>query len=306
MKVWNFVGDKMEPEIGLKQIRVLTCLYKEKSLKRCAHAIGKTPSAISKTLTKLREVYDDPLFITSITGIEPTPRLLAMIDDLFTVQTALENTLINNKKFDPNSYSGEIALSCSMGLVERFGTELFTKLSTLAPNAYIKLYTWSGETQQQLESAQITAGIHILNEEKPQHIYQKTILRDELVLAVRAEHPAQSLAEAIIYPAIILKTAGWNDHRFHFLEKLKTAGIEVNNAAIVDQLSLGLRLIKVSNKGMFIPKVVMTPDLKYFSFKEDCYMPVNFAFCIKSANQNNPLHLWLHKVCSSILKQTSQ
>ena len=107
----------MELDIGLKQIRVLTCLYKEKSLKRCARTIGKTPSAISKTLAKLREIYEDPLFITGVSGIEPTPRLLAMIDDLISVQTTLENSLVNNKEFDPNGYSGEINLSCSMGLV---------------------------------------------------------------------------------------------------------------------------------------------------------------------------------------------
>ncbi|WNC70534.1 LysR family transcriptional regulator [Thalassotalea psychrophila] len=295
----------METDISLKQIRVLTCLYREKSLKQCARIIGKTPSAISKILSRLRELYDDPLFITSVSGIEPTPRLLAMINDLIAIQTTLENSLINSKEFDANGYTEEIILSCSMGLMERFGSEIFTKLSALAPNAHIQLYTWTGETQQQLESSQITAAIHILNEEKPKHIYQKTILKDEMVLAVKADHPAQNLTEALSYSAIILKTSGWNDSRYHFLEKLKANGIEVSHAATVDQLSLGLSLIKESDMGMFIPKVAIIPELKYFTFEGSCYMPLNFAFCIKSANRNSPVHLWLHKVCTSILKLTN-
>jgi len=306
MNVWNLIGDNVEPDISLKQIQVLTCLYREKTLKRCARILGKTPSAISKTLSKLRELYQDPLFITSVTGTEPTPRLLGMIDELITIQTALENSLTNSKAFDPNGYSDEIILSCSMGLMERFGTEIFTTLSTLAPNAHIQLHTWTGETQQQLESSQITAAIHILSEEKPQLIYQKTLLRDEMVLAVKSDHPAQNITEALSYPAIILKTSGWNDRRYHFLEKLKASGIQVNRAATVDQLSLGLKLIKQSDMSMFIPKMVMTPELKYFTFEGDCYMPLNLAFCIKSANRNSPLHLWLYKVCSSILEQKSR
>jgi len=292
----------MESEIGLKHIRVLTCLYKEKSLKRTARILGKTPSAISKTLAKLREDYDDPLFVTSQNGGEATPRLEEIIEDLFTVQGMLENSLATENQFDPACYKGEISLSCSMGLIERFGEQLFTQLSTLAPNAQIQIHTWTGETQQQITTGQISAAIHVLSEEKPQHIYQKKMLDDEMVLALKADHPAKNMQQALTYPAIILKTSGWNDRRFRFLENLKDNGMEYINGGLVDHLSLGLKLIKSAERVMFLPKVIVTPDLKYFTFDETCQMPLKFVFCIKTANRNSKLHQWLYDVCLAVIK----
>ncbi len=292
----------METEIGLKDIRVLTCLYKEKSLKRTARILGKTPSAISKTLSKLREAYDDPLFVTSYNGGEATPRLLEIIEDLFMVQGILENSLATDSQFDPLLFKGDISLSCSMGLIERFGDRLFTELSRLAPNAQILLYTWTGETQEQLAAGQVTAAIHVLSEEKPQHIYQKKMLDDEMVLALKADHPAQNMQQALAYPAIILKTSGWNDQRYRFLENLKANGIDYINGGLVDHVSLGLKLIKNSERVMFLPKVIVTPDLKYFTFNKSCHMPLKFVYCIKTANRNSKLHQWLYDVCLSVIK----
>ncbi|UPQ89802.1 LysR family transcriptional regulator [Vibrio sinaloensis] len=294
----------MEADIGLKHIRVLTCLYKEKSLKQCARRLGKTPSAISKSLSKLRELYDDPLFITTATGTEPTARLLEMIDDLSAIQLTLENTLANSKAFEPLAYTGDIVLSCSMALVERFGSELFATLSSLAPNAHIILHTWTNETTSQLETGQVTAALHMLSEEKPQHIHQQRLFIDEMVLAVRADHPAQNLEDALRYPAIIMKTVGWNDQRYRFLDNLKKNGIEIQRGGMVDQLSLGLKLIRTSDMSMFIPTVVATPDLKYFKFERELHMSLRFVYCIKSANRNSPLHIWLRDVCSSVVSQS--
>ncbi|WP_028863453.1 LysR family transcriptional regulator [Psychromonas aquimarina] len=292
----------METDIGLKHIRVLTCLYKEKSLKRTARILGKTPSAISKTLARLRETYNDPLFVASASGGEVTPRLLEIIEDLQLVQGILEKSLGENSPFDPALFTGEISLTCSMGLIERFGAALFSELSRLAPRAQILLYTWTGETQEQLASAQITAAIHILSEEKPQHIYQKRMLDDEMVLALKADHPAADMKQALAYPAIILKTSGWNDQRYRFLENLRAKGMNFVHGGLVDHLSLGLKLIKNSEMVMFVPKVVITPDLKYFSFDKACQVPLKLVYCIKTSNRNSLLHKWLYDVCVSVIK----
>ncbi len=294
----------METDIGLKHIRVLTCLYKEKSLKRTARILGKTPSAISKTLARLRETYNDPLFVTSVSGGEVTPRLLEIIEDLQLVQGILEKSLGENSPFDPALFTGEISLTCSMGLIERFGAALFGELSRLAPRAQIELYTWTGETQEQLASAQITAAIHILSEEKPQHIYQKRMLDDEMVLALKADHPAANMKQALTYPAIILKTSGWNDQRYRFLENLQANGMNFVHGGLVDHLSLGLKLIKNSEMVMFVPKVVITPDLKYFSFDKSCQLPLKLVYCIKTSNRNSLLHKWLYDVCMSVIKHS--
>ncbi|WP_019613395.1 LysR family transcriptional regulator [Psychromonas ossibalaenae] len=292
----------METDIALKDIRVLTNLYKEKSLKECARVLGKTPSTISKTLAKLRDAYDDPLFVTSQSGAEPTPRLLAIIEDLFAVQATLEKSLDTQQQFDAHSFIGDLTVSCSLGIIERFGAELFQEIKRLAPQAKIDLQTWTRDTQEQLALGKVTAALHFLSEEKPQHIYQKCLFDDQMVLACRKDHPAINLMQALDYPALILKASGWNDRRYHFLETLKTHQLHYQHGGFVDHLSLGLKLVQNTNNVMFVPSRALDKQYKYFRFDDIFYLPLKVVYCVKTANRSSALHNWLYDVCLSVIK----
>ncbi|HSF82215.1 MAG TPA: LysR family transcriptional regulator, partial [Anaerolineales bacterium] len=65
---------KILARIDLNLLVALQVLIEEQSVTRAAERLYITQPAMSKTLQRLRELFDDPLFIRSGRGLIPTPR----------------------------------------------------------------------------------------------------------------------------------------------------------------------------------------------------------------------------------------
>jgi len=64
--------------VDLNLLVVLRALLAERHVTRAAARIGLSQSAASHALARLRDLYDDPLFVRTARGLEPTARALAI------------------------------------------------------------------------------------------------------------------------------------------------------------------------------------------------------------------------------------
>lgn len=62
----------MDINLDIQNILVIKRMYELRNVSLVAESLGKTPGAISKNLAKLKNQLDDPLFIQSKQGFEPT------------------------------------------------------------------------------------------------------------------------------------------------------------------------------------------------------------------------------------------
>ena len=53
-------------------------IWRTGNLTRAGEALGLTPSAVSHALSRLRDIFGDPLFLRRAQGVEPTPRAAAL------------------------------------------------------------------------------------------------------------------------------------------------------------------------------------------------------------------------------------
>ncbi len=85
-----------------KVLRVFLTILEESSVSKAADRLGVTQSAISHTLSKLRHVLGDPLFVRSGHGLTPTERALSLKEP---VQKVLDDmrALTAERPFDPLS-----------------------------------------------------------------------------------------------------------------------------------------------------------------------------------------------------------
>lgn len=85
-----------------KVLRVFLTILEESSVSKAADRLGVTQSAISHTLSKLRQVLGDPLFVRSGQGLTPTERALSLREP---VQKVLDDmrALTEERPFDPLS-----------------------------------------------------------------------------------------------------------------------------------------------------------------------------------------------------------
>lgn len=66
----------MKKPISNLDLNLLLCLQlllQERSVTKAAKRMNVTPSAVSKSLGKLRDWFDDPLFVKTPLGLLPTP-----------------------------------------------------------------------------------------------------------------------------------------------------------------------------------------------------------------------------------------
>ena len=65
--------------IDLKLLAVVTELHKTRSVSQTAENLDLSQSAISMSLAKLRKHFNDPLFVRTSSGMNPTPHAVELI-----------------------------------------------------------------------------------------------------------------------------------------------------------------------------------------------------------------------------------
>lgn len=87
--------------IDLNLLRALDVLLTRRSVTLAARDLGVGQSAMSHSLRKLRELFDDPLLVRTGQGMEPTDRAARMQRPLRDVLGDLARVVALDKSFDP-------------------------------------------------------------------------------------------------------------------------------------------------------------------------------------------------------------
>ena len=92
--------------MDLNLLVVLQVLLEERNVTRAAERLSVSQPALSKTLQKLRESFDDELFTRTAHGLIPTPKAETLGASLPTALLTL-GKLLEDDAFDPASYEGD-------------------------------------------------------------------------------------------------------------------------------------------------------------------------------------------------------
>ena len=77
----------------LNLLRVFETVMRERSVTKAAATLGRTQSAISHSVNKLRYLLKDELFVHDGSSIRPTPRALELLLDLSGALTTVRATV---------------------------------------------------------------------------------------------------------------------------------------------------------------------------------------------------------------------
>ncbi len=99
------------PDLNL--LPIVIALYDELSVSRAARELGMSQPAVSKALRRLRETFDDDLFVRGPSGIVPTPRAHAIVRAARPHLQHLQEDLIKGERFDPATSTRPIVLGLS-------------------------------------------------------------------------------------------------------------------------------------------------------------------------------------------------
>ncbi len=87
--------------LDLNLLPIAVALYDELSVSRAARRLGVSQPAVSRALRRLREMFDDPLFVRRPSGITPTPRAHSIVRAIRPTLDRLQHDLVTDEHFDP-------------------------------------------------------------------------------------------------------------------------------------------------------------------------------------------------------------
>jgi DNA-binding transcriptional LysR family regulator len=170
----------------------LDALLTESNVTRAAQRLGVRQSALSARLARLREIFDDRLFVPSPDGrgVLATPRALALQPALTRVLGLMDDMLGPAANFDPATTRRTFTLALHEIPAMLLAPELVPRIATAAPSARLVLVMPPGPEilADRLEGGDVD--ICIGNRGMAQSAWQaRTLFEDRLQTAQRKGHP---------------------------------------------------------------------------------------------------------------------
>jgi DNA-binding transcriptional LysR family regulator len=98
-------------EVDANLLVTLDALLVDASVTRAAERLGRSASAISHALAKLREIFADELFVRAGQKLVPTAKALELAPTVHVILAGMESLLRPSKPFDPSETSRDFAVA---------------------------------------------------------------------------------------------------------------------------------------------------------------------------------------------------
>jgi len=164
-------------------------IYTEKNLTKSGQVLGITQPAVSNALARLRDLFNDELFIRTSRGMIPTPVANQLIGDIRNALSLIQNTISVSEKFDPSTAEMTFKISIGDTSEYRLLPLLIKELAEIAPKVKVETYlTARKDAPRELASGAIDFSIDPPLQ-SDQHLKHEKIYQEDYVMIVRKDHP---------------------------------------------------------------------------------------------------------------------
>lgn len=174
----------------LNLLRAFDALYAERHVTRAGQRIGLSQPAMSGALTRLREVFNDELFVRSPTGMQPTPRA----DDLagpISSSLSLMRSVLQDDGFDPATADHIVTIAMTDYAAFVLLPRLLARLAVEAPRLDVRVRGIFGKDEviDLLDSGEVSLALSVPVDASAR-ILTRPLLREGFACIARPGHPA--------------------------------------------------------------------------------------------------------------------
>jgi len=168
---------------------VFDVIYTERNLTKSGEVLGITQPAVSNALSRLRENFNDELFVRTSKGMVPTPVAENMVNDIRQALDLIRNSISESESFNPKTANATFRISIGDTSEYRLLPQLIKNISNSAPGVDVESYlTPRTETPKELAAGNIDFAIDPPIHSDP-NLKNKKIYQDDYVLVVNKKHP---------------------------------------------------------------------------------------------------------------------
>ncbi len=303
----------MKKPLDLNLLFVVDSLYRTQNVSKTAQELNVTQSAISHGLKKIREHFNDPLFVRASKGMTLTDtakRLRPKIENLVQQALALSQ---ENEMFDPLKVAERITIATSDYIEILVMPAILKRIKTEAPHLQVSIRPTRGEfPKAELEDGTFDMAIAGFYKNLPEGFYETKVLEDTFSTAHRKKHPKiqGELKESQFYDldhALITLQGDFKDN----LEK-KFSNKKLSRNIVFGSYSFTGMAFTLSQSDL----VLTAPTLLLEKYKE--FFPIqiqptpfpmgniNLRMVWHSRTHKDPLRAWFRNLIKTELAKVSK
>lgn len=242
------------PDLNL--LYSLHVLLNEGSVAGAARKLNLSPSAMSRTLARLRDITSDELLVRAGRGLVPTPRAMELHQKVGSILEDAQVLLRPTDQLDLATLKRAYTLRTSDGFTETFGPSLMQRVRQEAPHIQLNFVRKLDKSSAGLRDGTIDLETGVVEGTIGPEVRAQALFSDSYVGAVRQDHPLVqqevSAEQYTAWPHVLAWREGLNtgsiDH------SLGALGLKRDIMTIVDGFSAALALARGSELIATVPE----------------------------------------------------
>ena len=275
-----------------------------------AREMGLTQPAVSHALKRLRNLYDDPLFLRRAHGLEPTALAHELEPKVRRIVRLISETLQGSEAFLPATATTTLKIGAFDYELTGIIPELVAKLRTASPNINVHAFPLQNlEALEAMVQGQIDLSIGYFDfpPNREASFVAEELYSEHYVLAGRRDHPLLSQNPTLdaIAQAHHLLISPYGPNRNLVDHALHLQGLKRNIQTVVPSLFAALSIIENSDFVVTLPSRVAHNNARRFDIVHKPLPIDGGSFQLHAVRHkrdaSSPLHIWLMDKLRTIL-----
>jgi DNA-binding transcriptional LysR family regulator len=304
------------PEADLNLLVALDALLADGSVAGAARRLGLSASAMSRTLTRLREATGDPLLVRAGRRMVLTPHAEALRQR---TQNAVHEARAvlrpSTTEADFSTLQRTFTIRANDGFVEALGAALIAAVTATAPHVCLRFAPKLEKTAAHLRDGSADLEIGVLGEMGPE-VRVQALFRDRFVGVVRQGHPLAMEREVTAerYTAfghVVASRRGRTSGPVD--EALAALGLQRTVVAVVPSFPAALAVARASDLIALVPASLLgkQTESQAWSASATAYafeLPVKTGEITVSQMWHprlevDPVHRWLRQLALTVCRE---
>lgn len=291
----------------LHLLYVFDAIMTERSVTRAADRLSMTQPAVSNAISRMRQVWQDPVFVRKGREIEPSSYAFSLWEQIrepiYTLSTAVDSST-----FDPGNARRTFRIAVTDITVELIWRELVDRLQEIGPGIDVHAVPYTPEgTYDDLREANVDLAIGAITHHD-HSLRSIWLFQGRFQLAMCRSHPLAgkpvSLDDYLEARHLLVSLSG--DAYGTVDNHLDQIGVNRRVAVTVNEFGGVPRLLRQSNLIAAVPEILLRNE----EFTRDLWVtplpfeldPMNLCLFWHARHDRDPGVAWMRKLIEKLIK----
>lgn len=169
---------------------VFETLFEERHVSRAAERLSLTQPAVSNALSRLRTQMNDPLFVRAPSGMQPTPKAMALKEPISAALRLLREQVFQKRAFDAKQSDRVFRIATTDYNELVVLPSLCRRLEAEAPHIRLEVKNMHRRVpSEELASGELDLVIGFFVDDNSGSLYKQTLFEEYFVTVARKGHP---------------------------------------------------------------------------------------------------------------------